>query len=124
MHTRILIVDDNALVRGLVRASLESRNGLEVCGEASDGMEGVEKGLALRPDLIILDFAMPRINGLQAALMFRAIAPETPIILLTMFKDVILARLAGNAGVSSIISKTDQLTVLADEVQRLTCSPN
>jgi DNA-binding NarL/FixJ family response regulator len=124
MHTRILIVDDNALVRGLVRTSLESRRDLEVCGEASDGMEGLEKGLALRPDLIILDFAMPRINGLQAALMFHAIAPDTPIILFTMYKDGILTRLAGKAGVSSVISKTDQLTVLADEVQRLTSLPN
>jgi chemotaxis response regulator CheB len=63
MQKRILIVDDNALIRGLVRISLESRHDLEVCGEASVGMEGVEKGLALRPDLIILDFSMPRING-------------------------------------------------------------
>ena len=85
----------------------------------------MEKGLALRPDLIILDFSMPTgINGLQAALMFHAIAPDTPIILFTMYKDVILARLASNAGVSSVISKTEQLTVLADEVQRLTCLPN
>ena len=124
MNKRILIVDDNLLIRSLVRTSLESRPDLEVCGEASDGMEGVEKDLALRPDLIILDFSMPGINGLQAALMLQAISPDTPIILFTMYKDAILAGLASNAGVSSVISKTEPLTVLADEVQRLTCSPN
>jgi two-component system nitrate/nitrite response regulator NarL len=120
MHKRILIVDDSELVRSLVREFIESLPGFEVCGEASDGLEGVEKGLELKPDLIVLDFSMPRINGLQAALMLHEIVPETPIILFTVFKDAVLSRLAQNAGVASIVSKTDQLTLLADEVQRLT----
>ena len=120
MHKRILIVDDSELVRSLVREFIESLPGFEVCGEASDGLEGVEKGLELKPDLIVLDFSMPRINGLQAALMLHEIVPDTPIILFTVFKDAVLSRLAHNAGVASIVSKTDQLTILADEVQRLT----
>jgi len=120
MHKRILIVDDSELVRGLVREFIESLPGFEVCGEASDGLEGVEKGLELKPDLIVLDFSMPRINGLQAALMLHEIVPNTPIILFTVFKDAVLSRLAQNAGVASIVSKTDQLTILTDEVQRLT----
>jgi two-component system nitrate/nitrite response regulator NarL len=120
MHKRILIVDDSELVRGLVREFIESLPGFEVCGEAADGLEGVEKGLELKPDLIVLDFSMPRINGLQAALMLHEIVPETPIILFTVFKDAVLSRLAHNAGVAAIVSKTDQLTILADEVQRLT----
>ena len=120
MHKRILIVDDSELVRGLVREFIESLPGFEVCGEAADGLEGVEKGLELKPDLIVLDFSMPRINGLQAALMLHEIVPNTPIILFTVFKDAVLSRLAQNAGVASIVSKTDQLTILADEVQRLT----
>lgn len=120
MHKRILIVDDSELVRGLVREFIESLPGFEVCGEAADGLEGVEKGLELKPDLIVLDFSMPRINGLQAALMLHEIVPDTPIILFTVFKDAVLSRLAHNAGVASIVSKTDQLTILTDEVQRLT----
>jgi two-component system, NarL family, nitrate/nitrite response regulator NarL len=120
MHKRILIVDDSELVRGLVREFIESLPGFEVCGEAADGLEGVEKGLELKPDLIVLDFSMPRINGLQAALMLHEIVPKTPIILFTVFKDAVLSRLAHNAGVASIVSKTDQLTILTDEVQRLT----
>ena len=120
MRKRILIVDDSELVRSLVREFIESLPGFEVCGEAADGLEGVEKGLELKPDLIVLDFSMPRINGLQAALMLHEIVPDTPIILFTVFKDAVLSRLAHYAGVASIVSKTDQLTMLADEVQRLT----
>jgi two-component system nitrate/nitrite response regulator NarL len=120
MRKRILIVDDSELVRSLVREFIESLPGFEVCGEAADGLEGVEKGLELKPDLIVLDFSMPRINGLQAALMLHEIVPDIPIILFTVFKDAVLSRLAHNAGVASIVSKTDQLTILADEVQRLT----
>jgi DNA-binding NarL/FixJ family response regulator len=87
-------------------------------------MEGIEKGLALKPDLIVLDFSMPRLNGLQAALMFHEIVPHIPIILFTFYKDSILSYLAHNSGVTSVISKGDKLTILADEVQRLTVSPN
>jgi chemotaxis response regulator CheB len=100
MPKRILVVDDSALVRGLVREFIESLPGFEVCGEAADGLEGVEKGLELKPDLIVLDFSMPRIDGLQI--------------------DAIPNHMARAAGVSSVVSKTDQLTILADEVQRLT----
>ena len=108
----------------MVREALESRSGLEVCGEASDGLEGVEKVLELEPDLVILDLSMPRMNGLQAALVLREIMPDTPIILFTVFIDSMISRLAHNAGVASVVSKTDQLTILADEVQRLTAFAN
>jgi hypothetical protein len=67
---------------------------------------------------------MPRINGPQAALIFHEVVPRTPIILFTIYKDGVIGRLAHNVGVASVVSKTDQLTVLADEVQRLTASLN
>ena len=92
MDKRVLIVDDNASVRGLVRAFIELRPGIKVCGEASDGFEGVEKGLELKPDVIILDFSMPRINGLQAALMLHQASPHTPIILFTIHNNTALER--------------------------------
>ncbi len=120
MRKRILIVDDNAPIRGLVREFIEARPGLEICGEAADGVEGVQKGRELKPDLIVLDFLMPRINGLQAALILHEIVPNIPIILFTFYKEAIPKDLAKAAGVDSILSKTDQLTALADEVQRLT----
>ena len=120
MSKRILVVDDNAPIRGLVREFIEARPGFEICGEATDGVEGIEKGRKLKPDLIVMDFLMPRINGLQAALILHEIVPHSPIILLTFYKDAVPRDLAQAAGVASILSKTDQLASLADEVQRLT----
>jgi DNA-binding NarL/FixJ family response regulator len=122
MPKRILVVDDNAVIRGLVREFIEARPGFEICGEATDGAEGVQKGRELKPDLIVLDFLMPRINGLQAASILHEIVPNTPIILLTFYKDAIPSDLAHAAGVASILSKTDQFATLVDEVQRLTAA--
>jgi DNA-binding NarL/FixJ family response regulator len=124
MDKRILIVDDNAPVRGLIRTFIESRSGIKVCGEAADGMEGIEKSRELKPDLVVLDFLMPRMNGLQAALILQHFVPNTPIILFTLYKDAIPSDLAQAAGVVSILSKADQLATLADEIQRLTGMAN
>jgi two-component system, chemotaxis family, chemotaxis protein CheY len=124
MLKRILVVDDSAPTRGLVRTFIESRSGYEVCGEAVDGVEGIQKGRELKPDLIVLDYSMPRINGLQAAVILHQIVPNIPIILFTFYKGVIPISLAHAAGVTSIVSKGDNLTTLADEVQRLTAGAN
>jgi two-component system nitrate/nitrite response regulator NarL len=120
VNKRILLVDDNALTRGLIRLFIESRPGFEVCGEAVDGIEGIEKGGDLKPDLIVLDFSMPGANGLETAVGLNEVVPNTPIILLTLYKDAIPMPIARAAGVSSILSKTDELTFLADEIKRLT----
>lgn len=87
-------------------------------------MEGIAKEDQLKPDLIVLDFSMPRGNGLQTAEILHQVASNTPIILLTIYKDAIPAGIARAAGVSSILSKTEQLTVLTDEIQRLTGQEN
>lgn len=119
MRKRILLVDDNDLTRGLIRAFLEAQPCVEVCGEARDGAEGLERGLELKPDLVVLDFSMPRLNGLQTAFMFHKVAPDTPIILFTLFKNETLERMAQSAGVASVVSKADELTMLVHEVERL-----
>jgi DNA-binding NarL/FixJ family response regulator len=124
MNKRILVIDDNAPIRSLVRRFIESRSGFEVCGEASDGVEGIQKGRELKPDLIVLDYMMPRINGLQAAVILHETAPRTPIILYTLYKEEIPIGTAQAIGVASIISKGDNLATLADEVQRLTSGAN
>ena len=124
MSKRILLVDDSAVTRSLIRAFLESHPQFEICGEASDGAEGLVKALELKPDLIVLDLSMPRVNGLQAAVMFHKFVPNTPIILFTLFKGEILDGVARRAGVASVVSKADEITLLADEVQRLTASAN
>ncbi len=73
MLQSILIADDNAIIRRLIRTFLDSRPGFQACGEAVDGEEAVEKTAALKPDLIVLGLSMPRMNGLDAARVLRSI---------------------------------------------------
>ena len=69
---------------GGVRALIEAHPGWEVCGEAKDGREAVERAADTNPDLVVLDIGMPNLNGLEAARQFIAASPETPILILTM----------------------------------------
>lgn len=123
MSHGILIVDDSAQIRNMVRLWLESDDKFEVCGEAADGIEGIEKALELKPDLIVLDLLMPRMNGLQAAEALQSSMPEVPIILFTLFPDSELANQARNAGVASVLSKMTEMSALCDEVERLVHEP-
>ena len=106
--------------RGLVREFLESKPDFEVCGEATDALEGIEKGHELKPDVIVLDFSLPSMDGLKVAVILHEVVPSAPIILFTFYKDAIPLGIAQASGVASVISKGDQLTTLADEVHRLT----
>src|SRR5580704_5823059 len=119
MSHGILIVDDSPLIRTMVRLWLESNHRFEVCGEASDGAEGIEKALELKPDLIVLDLSMPKMDGLQAATALQSAMPDVPIILFTLYADSELANQARNAGVRSVLSKMDQMSMLCDEVEKL-----
>jgi len=101
----ILIADDSRAIRSATRLSLESPPGLEVCGEAVDGLDAVEKARRLKPDLIILDLAMPRMNGLQAARELRAMMVRVPIILFTLHADAVPPQVAVAAGISAVVSK-------------------
>ena len=87
----ILIVDDSAVIRRAIRSFLQSRPGFEVCGEAADGIEALAKAEELKPDLIVLDFSMPKMNGLEAAAALQKIMPKVPIILYTFHKDAVQA---------------------------------
>lgn len=80
---RILIVDDLPQIRKLMRAYLEEETDTSVCGEAIDGFDAIEKAQNLKPDLIILDASMPRMNGIEAAPKLKKLLPETAIILFT-----------------------------------------
>lgn len=84
MSIRILIADDHPETRKAVRKILETHPGWEVCAEAGDGLEAVDKAASLRPDLVVLDFSMPQMNGLQAARTIHTAAPEIPLILFSI----------------------------------------
>ena len=81
---RILIADDHELYRRGVRSLLAGRNDCQVCGEAENGQEAVEKTRELKPDLVILDITMPVLNGLEAARQIKAFSPDTLILILSM----------------------------------------
>ncbi len=104
---RILIVDDHETVRKGVSSILETRKDVEVCGEASNGQEGVEKASQLNPDLIVLDVTMPVLDGFSAARQIRAILPEVAILILSMHAGHSIIREAQQAGVQGFVSKSD-----------------
>ena len=80
---RILVVDDVVLFRQFVVELLEKRPELQVVGEASDGLEAIQKAIELRPDLILLDIGLPSLNGIEVARQMRSLVPESKIIFLT-----------------------------------------
>jgi DNA-binding NarL/FixJ family response regulator len=119
MPKRILIVDDSATIRTLIRAFLESRTGFEVCGEATDGVDAIEKAKTLKPDLIILDLAMPRMNGAEAASILKGMMPDVPIILFSMYHETLGKSLASAIRVDVVLSKPDGMGRMVEHVQSL-----
>jgi len=107
MSLRILIVDDHAVVRRGVRSLLESRDGWEVCGEATTGRDAVEQSRRLRPDVVVMDLSLPELNGLDATRHILKDAPETEVLVLTMHQSEELARDVLQAGARGYVLKSD-----------------
>lgn len=105
MSIRILVVDDSAMIRDGLRYMLENHADWEVCGEASDGIEAIEKYRQLTPDLLVVDVSMPRLNGLDASLELLKISPKILILLCTSFLTAQLIEQAHNAGIRGTVSK-------------------
>jgi len=98
---RVLIVDDHAVVREGLRAFLELQDGIEVIGEAGDGREAIEEAGRLRPDVILMDLVMPRLDGVEAMRELHERVPAARVIVLTSFPDdarLVPALRAGAAG--------------------------
>ena len=108
MAHRVFIVDDNPSVRNGIRTLLET-SGFEVCDEASDGLDAVERGPEVNPDLIILDVAMPRMIGLDAARKLRDIHSHVPILLNTLDAAEIRAEASLPEGVTAVVDKRENL---------------
>ena len=120
MAKAILIADDNDTVRRAVCEVFTREADFEVCGEARDGQDAIEKAQQLHPDLIILDLSMPGMNGLDAAQALRdRLVPPVPIILFTLYDDGFVEERAHSAGVADVVSKSEHISVLIDAARRL-----
>ena len=115
----ILIADDSKTIRTLIRAFIENRAGFQVCGEAIDGVDAIEKAKELKPDLIILDLAMPRMNGAAAASVLKRRMPRIPIILFTMYDELMSETFCSAVQVDLILSKPNGLHEMVTHVQDL-----
>jgi DNA-binding NarL/FixJ family response regulator len=126
MPHSVLIVDDSHVVRRVMRDFFERRTDWKIGGEAEDGEEAIQKAKQLKPDLILLDFSMPNMNGIEAASELKKILPDVHIIVFTMFGDALGSTLSSAVGVDLVIPKAEGLTVLVDAVQQLigTSEPN
>jgi DNA-binding NarL/FixJ family response regulator len=109
---RVLIADDHGVVRGGLRLLLDRQADMEVVGEASDGAEAVAETLATRPDLAILDVAMPRLTGIQATREIKAHAPDVDVLILSMHDDERYLFEALKAGASGYVLKAQADTDL------------
>ena len=118
---RILIADDNARVRQGIKSILTSREDWEICGEAQDGEEAIEKSRDLLPDLILLDISMPLLNGLDAARMLRQVT-SAKILIMSQHDSSVLAPRALAAGADGSLDKarlsTDLIPAIASIFER------
>jgi CheY-like chemotaxis protein len=117
MAKTVLIADDSAAMRLSVRLLLQGRHKELVVREAVDGIDAIEKAKKSKPDLILLDLAMPRLNGAEAATVLKNAMPETPLILFT-YTDMLPNSLCEAIGVD-FISKTDGIPKLLERVDAL-----
>lgn len=104
---RILIVDDNDSVRGGIRALLSVRPDFDSCGEAVDGIDAIAKTRDLRPDVVLMDISMPRMNGLEATRTILREHPETKVIIVSQNESAIARRQAEDVAASGYVSKSD-----------------
>ncbi len=107
MSTRILIVDDSPLVRQRLRDMLQQHSQWAVCGEAANGRDALEKVQLMQPDIIVLDFLMPGMDGLQTAREIGKLLPSIPILMFTMHLSQQLVEEARNVGIRGAVPKSD-----------------
>jgi two-component system, NarL family, invasion response regulator UvrY len=109
---RILVVDDNPTVRHYLRAILEQQDGWCVCGEARTGEEAIRRARDSQPDIVLLDFRMPDLNGLDVAREVGRQFPEIPILMITVYMSKELALEAKAAGIRGVCAKSDIASIV------------
>jgi DNA-binding NarL/FixJ family response regulator len=119
MALRILVADDHEVVRRGLIALLQSQPDWEICGEAGDGREAVDKTQKLKPDVVILDIGMPSLNGLEATRQILKTNPHTRVLILTLHDSDQVVREVLNAGARGFLLKSDAARDLVAAVEAL-----
>lgn len=117
MRNTVLIADDNAFVRTALYELFEREPDFHVCAVAENGREAVELACQLRPELIVLDLAMPVMNGLDAARVLRQTMPEVALIIYSASPNEISQQTVKSIGISGLVSKSDRVSVLINTVR-------
>ena len=107
MAPKILIVDDSPVIRKAIRSSIEWTTDWQVCGEAEDGKDAIQKFKDLSPNIVILDLQMPVMNGLDAGREIARIAPNAILVMFTMHCSEELVSLAHAVGIREVVSKSE-----------------
>jgi DNA-binding NarL/FixJ family response regulator len=118
MITRILIVDDHEVVRMGIRLLFSNNGPLQVCGEAEDGPDALQKVLELAPDVVILDLTMPGMNGFETALRIREIAPTVKIVFYSIHEIPATARISGGDAFISKAAASQELIMTVNRVMQ------
>ena len=123
MGIRILIVDDHEIFRRGLRSLLESHLGWEICGEALDGQDAVDKARQLQPDIVVLDITMPRLNGLDATKLIRKDAPGARVVILSQHQPALMREVALSAGAGAYVTKSEVSRELLRAIDGLIAQP-
>jgi two-component system, NarL family, nitrate/nitrite response regulator NarL len=114
---RVVIADDHPLVRRMVSTILQQYTHIDVVAEAKDGLQAVEEAKKSKPDVVILNISMPRLNGFEAARQIQKLVPESAIVILSTHADEQFVKVAKKIGVRVYISKTQVGNSLVQAVE-------
>lgn len=123
VFTYVLIVDDSHVTRAAIRARLEHEPGLVICGEAADGIDAIRQASTCRPDLVLLDLAMPKLNGAETAVALKRMMPKVHIFLFTLFAEN-ANDLAPRLGVDAVLAKHEGMHELVHRIRKFLDSEN
>jgi DNA-binding NarL/FixJ family response regulator len=119
MEVTVLIVDDNAQLRALMREIVAEASDLQVVGEAADGAEAMQLVQALRPAIVLLDLIMPQVNGLEVLRWIKVEHPETKVIIVTVHDEDAYRQAAEASGADAFLLKKTLVTDLLPTIRRL-----
>ena len=123
MAKRVLIVDDNEIMRQALCRLFKAAGDFRVCGEAADGAEAINLAASLNPDLVVLDLCMPGMNGLETAKELKKQISDTKILLYSMNAEELLSKEAAKAGVAALVSKAEGMKSFISKARTALTNP-